>query len=73
MSSVILALSYEAKLNLMILQAKKEDSQQKLQELTEQMEQLLADKKELEIKNRILAGDLELWQDHLEAMWGQQV
>ena len=33
----------------------------------------MADKKELEIKNRILLDDLDAWQAHLEAMWGQKV
>ena len=49
------------------------DSEKKLAEMTQQMEQLLSEKKDLEVKNRILERDLVAWQDHLEEMWGNKV
>jgi len=37
------------------------------------MEELLQEKAELEVKNRILSKDLTTWQDHLEQLWGKKV
>ena len=37
----------------------------------QQMEHLELEKKELELKNRILETDLQNWQDHVEELWGE--
>ena len=55
------------------MQAKKLDSERQLYDLSQKMEELLQDKKELEIKNRILVKDLMTWQDHVEELWGREV
>lgn len=55
------------------MQAKRLDSEKKLQEMMDQMRQLQVEKEELELKNRILTRDLSAWQDHLEEMWGNKV
>lgn len=44
-----------------------------LEDLSRQMEALLQEKAELEVKNRILSKDLTTWQDHLEQLWGKKV
>ena len=53
------------------LQSKKADGDRKLSEMMQQMEQLELEKKELELKNRILENDLQNWQDHVEELWGK--
>ena len=53
------------------LQSKKANSDKKLSEIMQQMEQLELEKKELELKNRILETDLQDWQDHVEELWGK--
>jgi len=54
-------------------QAKKEDSERQLSDLAHQMDELMQEKAELEVKNRILSKDLTTWQDHLEELWGEKV
>ena len=49
-------------LTLCLQQAKKEDSQRQLTDLARKMEELLQEKAELEVKNRILTKDLTTWQ-----------
>lgn len=58
---------------MLSLQAKKLSSERQIQDLSEKMETLLQEKKELELKNKILVKDLSTWQDHVEELWGREV
>ena len=55
------------------MQAKKMDSERQLYDLSQKMEELMQEKKEVELKNKILLKDLMTWQDHLEELWGREV
>ena len=33
----------------------------------------MQEKKELELKNKVLVKDLITWQDHVEELWGREV
>lgn len=56
-----------------ILQAKKLEGERQLYDLSQRMEELMQEKKELELKNKILVKDLITWQDHVEELWGREV
>lgn len=41
--------------------------------LSQKLEELMQEKKELELKNKVLSKDLATWQDHVEELWGSKV
>ena len=58
---------------MLILKVKRADSEKQLTDLTEKLEELMQEKQDLQIKERILQDRLHHAQGHLEELFGNKV